>query len=63
MTQLDCKNLITEGGKLPRVKNIDSCSAEYLRQIGHGDSVPDVFEGGQFTVLLVIIIHYTIMVY
>ena len=41
--QLDCKIFDTEGGKLLK-STLDSCSAEYLRQIGHGDSVPDVFE-------------------
>ena len=41
--QLNCRIFDTEGGKLLK-STLDSCSAEYLRQIGHGDSVPDVFE-------------------
>ena len=42
--QLDCKVLEnTEDAKLLK-STLDSCSQEYLRQIGHGDSVPDVFE-------------------
>ena len=42
--QLDCKVLEdTEDAKLLK-STLDATSQEYLRQIGHGDSVPDVFE-------------------
>ena len=42
--QLDCKVLEdTEDAKLLK-STLDSTSQEYLRQIGHGNSVPDVFE-------------------
>ena len=42
--QLDCKVLDnTEDAKLLK-STLDATSQEYLRQIGHGDSVPDVFE-------------------
>ena len=42
--QLDCKVLDdTEQSKLLK-STLDATSREYLRQIGHGDSVPDVFE-------------------
>ena len=42
--QLDCKVLEeNEDAKLLK-STLDSTSQEYLRQIGHGNSVPDVFE-------------------
>ena len=42
--QLDCKVLEeTDDAKLLK-STLDATSQEYLRQIGHGDSVPDVFE-------------------
>ena len=42
--QLDCKVLEdTEDAKLLK-STLDATCQEYLRQIGHGDSVPDVFE-------------------
>ena len=42
--QLDCKILGgSDGGSLLK-STLDSCSKEYLRQIGHIDYVPDVFE-------------------
>ena len=42
--QLDCKILGgSDGGSLLK-STLDSCSKEYLRQIGHVDYVPDVFE-------------------
>ena len=61
--QLDCKVLEdTEDAKLLK-STLDATSQEYLRQIGHGDSVPDVFEAWQFIVLLVTIIHYMTMMF
>ena len=42
--QLDCKILDgSEGGNLLK-STLDSCSKEYLRQLGHIDYLPDVFE-------------------
>jgi len=42
--QLDCKILgESDGGSLLK-STLDSCSKEYLRQLGHIDYVPDVFE-------------------
>ena len=42
--QLDCKVLEeTDDARLLK-STLDATSQEYLRQIGHGDSVPDVFE-------------------
>ena len=42
--QLDCNILGgSDGGSLLK-STLDSCSKEYLRQIGHVDYVPDVFE-------------------
>tara|TARA_B100001996_G_scaffold191838_1_gene146825 strand:+ start:228 stop:1073 length:846 start_codon:yes stop_codon:yes gene_type:complete len=41
--QLDCQIFDTERGKLLK-STLDTCSKEYLRQIGHGTSHADVFE-------------------
>ena len=41
--QLDCKIFETENGELLK-STLDSCSNEYLRQIGYADNFADVFE-------------------
>ena len=41
--QLDCKIFETENGELLK-STLDSCSNEYLRQIGYVDNFADVFE-------------------
>ena len=41
--QLNCRIFDTEGGKLLK-STLDSCSAEYIRQLGFSNSFADVFE-------------------
>ena len=41
--QLNCRIFDTEGGKLLK-STLDSCSAEYIRQLGFHNSFADVFE-------------------